>query len=68
MRLIGLSLATCAVASMCLIALFVHALHVPTRADPFIEKPSSRASLAESIDKRPSWPERWAVTHLRAIE
>jgi hypothetical protein len=68
MRLIAISLATCAATSMCLMALFVYALHVPSRAAPFDEKPSSLASPAKSANQRASWPERWAATNLRTVK
>jgi len=68
MRLIAFSLAACATTSMCLVALFLYALHVPTRAGPFIEGPSSLASQADPANQRESWPERWAATSLRTVK
>ena len=68
MRLIAFSLATCAMTSMCLLALFVYALHSPTRPAPLIEGPSALASPIDPSDSRASWPERWAATNLRTIK
>ena len=68
MRLIAFSLATCAMTSMCLLALLVYALHVPTRTAPLIEGPSALASPIDPSDSRASWPERWAATNLRTIK
>lgn len=67
MRLIAFSLVSCA-ATSCLMALFVYALHVPTRAALFIERPTASVLPANPADQRPSWPERWAATNLRTIQ
>ncbi len=67
MRLIAFSLATCAMTAICLMALLVYALHVPTRAVRYVDEPSPAASPADA-SSRANWTERWAATNLRTIE
>ena len=68
MRLIAFSLVTCATTSACLMALFVYALHVPTRAALFLERPTSSVLSSKPSNGPSDWPERWAATNLRTIE
>lgn len=67
MRLIALSLATCAITSFALMALFIYALHVPTRTAALVEGPSAVKAPIE-VPERTDWPDRWAATHLRTIK
>jgi len=68
MRLIAFSLVTCATTSACLMALFVYALHVPTRAALFLERPTSSVLSSKPSNGPSDWPERRAATNLRTIE
>ena len=65
MRLFALSLATCAFSAMCLMAMFVYALNVPTRTVGYIERPSALSSTANPAFHQSSWPERWAAANLQ---
>jgi hypothetical protein len=68
MRLFAFSLATCAATSICLMALFVYALHIPTRTAHLLEGPPSLTVPSDAANPRASWPERWAATNLRTIK
>ena len=68
MRLIAFSLVTCATTSACLMALFIYALHVPTRAALYLERPTASALSANPTNVPGDWPERWAATNHRTIE
>lgn len=68
MRLIAFSLVTCATTSACLMALFVYALHVPTRAALFLERPTALVLPANPSNGPSDWPQRWAATNLRNME
>lgn len=68
MRLIAFSLATCAITSFALMALFIYALHVPTRTSALVEGPSALKAPIEVSERRTDWPDRWAATHLRTIK
>lgn len=67
MRLIALSLATCALTSFGLMALFIYALHVPTRTAALVEGPSALRAPIEVSERRTDWPDRWAATNLRTV-